>query len=73
MHCIVANWNGTYKKWMSGQPHRGHLAALAGWPARFFHHFSFTTFLKVKCYKKLPAYISCTKGLISNELPYFRK
>ena len=36
MHCIVANWNGTYKKnqWMSGQPHRGHLAVLAGWPAK---------------------------------------
>ena len=43
-------------QWMSGQPHRGHLAALAGWLARyvalFFHHLSFTTFLKVKYYQK---------------------
>ena len=60
---------------MSGQLHRGHLAVLAGWPARYVcstHHLSFTMieFFKGKCYQKVPvsAYISCTEGLISSEL-----
>ena len=65
---------------MSGQPHSGHLAALAGRPARYvaltFHHLSFTMFefFKGKCYQKVPvsAYISFTEGLISNELHNFR-
>ena len=63
-------------QWISGQPHRGHLAALAGWRSRYvalsFHHFSFRTveFLKDKCYQKVPvsAYINCTESLISSGL-----